>query len=478
MTFDPTLRARFTAFVADAARRHGIPGASAGIRHGGHELFASHGVTSLDPADAPRPVDEHTPFAVGSITKTLTATALLRLAEQGAVHLNDPVTRHVPELRLADPAAADRITLRMLLNHTAGLDWNLVTDTGEGDDALAAFVAGLDELTLIGEPGARPSYSQAGFNLLGRVIEKVTGRTYERAVQDLLLTPLGLDSTTFAPDPGRTSPGRPDPARDPAADRPPAVGHNTSPDGALEGVGDWRIGRADHPGGGALASAADQLRWAAFHLGDGRAPNGERLLTPETLRAMRTPTATLRASTLGDALGLCWFLREIDGVPTIGHGGSTNGQFAELLLAPERGFAVTSAANAGPAGIVFNQEVVRWALENVLGAVDRDPEPLPHDPARAAEFAGVYEIDAMWLTITADEHGMALGAALKAEVRAASDTPMPPDHEPAAMGLLPGDEYVVTAGGLSGQRGFFTRDSSGRITGVDLAGRLFTRTDR
>jgi hypothetical protein len=65
---------------------------------------------------------------------------------------------------------------------------------------------------------------------------------------------------------------------------------------------------------------------------------------------MRQPTARLRASTLGDAIGIGWFLREVDGVGTVGHGGSANGQFAELLTVPERDFAVVALSNADPDG--------------------------------------------------------------------------------------------------------------------------------
>ena len=79
-----------------------------------------------------------------------------------------------------------------LLNHTSGLGWDLLVDTGEGDDALARFVANLAELELIGSPGNAASYSQAGYSVVGRIMEKVIGRTYEQAVDSLVLEPLGL----------------------------------------------------------------------------------------------------------------------------------------------------------------------------------------------------------------------------------------------------------------------------------------------
>ena len=162
----------------------------------GQETYACHGVTSVD---NPLPVDQDTLYVLGSVTKTYTATALMRLVAEGRVELDAPVRRYVPELRLADEQAAAEVTVLNLLNHTSGLDWRIDVDTGEGDDALAREVAKLAELKLVAPPGARASYSQAGYNLAGRIVEKVTGLTYERAVASLLLEPLGLSHSFFAP---------------------------------------------------------------------------------------------------------------------------------------------------------------------------------------------------------------------------------------------------------------------------------------
>ena len=257
-----------------------------------------------------------------------------------------------------------------------------------------------------------------------------------------------------------------------------AVGHNRDQDGTLSIARLWRRSRGDNPGGGLASSVADQLGWARFHLGDGRVQGGERVLPAELLGRMQQPTAALRASTLGDAIGIGWFLREVDGVRTVGHGGSANGQFAELLTVPERGFAVVALSNAGPDdGLAFNQVVVRRALQTYLGVIDRDPEPLPYDRARAREVVGSYENEVMTLTIGTDGAGLTLMGGIKPEIRAAADKELPPDLPPAAMGLLPGDtdEYIITEGGMKGLRGYFTRDHSGAVVGVDLAGRLFNR---
>ena len=452
---------KLSEFVEATATKFGIPGVAVGVWANGQELFACQGMTSVD---NPLPIDQDTLYLLGSVTKTYTATALMCLVAGGQVELEAPVRRYIPELRLADERAAAEITVLNLLNHTAGLDWRINIDSGEGDDALAREVAKLAELKLIAPPGTRASYSEAGYNLIGRIVEKVTGLTYERAVASLVLEPLSLSHSFFS--------------RDDIMTRRFAVGHTPGVDGTLCVARPWTYWRSDNPGAGLASSVADQIRWARFHLGDGRTESGHRVLPAEVLHRMKEPTVELRGSSLGDAFGICWWLRDVDGVRTVGHGGSANGQFAELLLVPERNFAVVSLSNAGPDGIPFNQSVVRWALQTYLGVTDRDREPLPYDEAQARQVVGNYENDFMTLNISTDGATLRLEVRIRPEIRAAAQTEPPPDLPPAEIGLLPGDkdEYIVTSGGLTGQRGFFTRDENGAVLGVDVAGRLFERT--
>ncbi|MFG1926447.1 serine hydrolase domain-containing protein [Cryptosporangium sp. NPDC048952] len=440
--------------VHTTAGQFDVPGAAVGILVDGRKDTASFGVTNVD---HPVPIDETTVFHLASVTKTFTATALMRLAAEGRVDLDAPVRKYVPELRLVDDDAAARITVSNLLNHTAGLDWNLIHTDGR-DASIEGFVTAMVDLPQIAEPGTRASYSQAGYNLAGRVIEKVTGESYERAVASLLLEPLGLTDTVFD--------------LNDVLIRKFAVGH-TGDEGVLRPARPWKQSNGNNPGGGAASTVDDLLRWAQFHLGD-----GDGVLPVEALRRMREQTVELRASSLGDGFGVCWFLRTVGGVETVGHGGSGAGQFAELLLVPERNFAVVSLANSGPDGYLFNQAIVRWALEHYLGVVEEEPEPLPYDAARSEEVAGRYEIDAMNIDIATDGSRLTLSAAIKPEIRAASDDEMPPDYPPATIAFLPDvtDEYVVVDGGLAGQRGYFTRDETGAVIGVDLAGRLFSRS--
>ena len=447
---------RFIDFVEATATELEIPGVAAGVLFNGDEFYACYGVTSTE---NPLSVDSDTLFLMGSISKTYTATALMRLVANGEVDLAAPVQRYVPELRLKDERVAAEMTVLNLLNHTSGMSMGLIVDTGEGDDALERYVSMLGNLDLISSPGARTSYSSAGFNLAGRIVEKVTGMTFEQAVVSLLFEPVGLERSFYD--------------RDDIMTRRFVVGHNLGDDGKLSIARLWRRSRGDNPSGGIASSLSDQLRWARFHLGD--VANGA--MPSEILEQMTLPTAELRGSNLGQAVGIGWFLRDIDGMRTIGHGGSANGQFAELLIVPERDFAVVSLSNAGPRGISFNQAVIRWSLGEYLGVTDQDPEPLAYVEATSRELLGKYQTDVMTLTIYTSSRGLRLEVLMKPEIRAAAKKELPPDHAPFDFGLLPGDkdEYVITSGAFKGQRGFFTRDQTREVVGVDLAGRLFSR---
>jgi CubicO group peptidase (beta-lactamase class C family) len=446
-------------FVRATAVEFGIPGVAVGVWAEGRETYACHGVTSLD---HPLPVDPQTLCQLGSITKTFTATALMCLVAAGRVELEAPVRRYVPELRLIDERLTADVTVLNLLNHTSGLDWGFFSGTGDGDDALRLYVAKMAELEQIAPLGARMSYSNAGYSLVGRIIEKVTDMTYEDGVASLVFEPVGLSNSFFAPADVMT--------------RRFNVGHNPGGDGTPSVARPWRGPRCGHPGGGIASSASDQLRWARFHLGDGRAADGARVLPTELLQLMKEQTVEMRGSTLGDALGISWFLRDIDGVRTVGHGGSMNGQYAELLTVPERDFAIFAASNAGPDGIRFDQAVVRWALETYLGVAERDPEPIAYDGVRAQEIAGTYETGTMVLTVGTTGTALTLEVVVKPELRAEMGEEVP-DYAPFDLGLLPGDtdEYMLTSGAFKGMRGFFTRNEDGTVTGADLAGRLFSR---
>ena len=450
--------------VAETAAGLDVPGVSVGVLHEGVEHYAFHGVTSIE---NPLEVDEDTLFQFGSTGKTFTSTALLRLMEQGHFDLDTRVKDVLPELRLKDASVAERVTILQLTNHTAGWSGDLFTSTGDGDDALEVFVKRLVDAEQVTPLGETVSYNNAALSVAGRVIEKVTGLTFERAIKELLFEPLGMTHSFFFPNEIMT--------------RRFVVGHEQRPDGSIHVARPWALPRNGNPAGGISANAADQLAWARFHLGDGTAPDGTRLLSEKHLKQMQAPTVDMRGSALGDYVGISWLLRDVDGVRFVGHGGTTNGQHSEFLMVPERDFAVISMTNCGPNGPMFNDAITKWALSTFLGITETDPEPVLLGDAALEQYCGHYETAAVDVHITADAGRLSAKVEPKPETVAAlreeGTDPADLEQPPIILGMLPGDgdRYIVAEGPAKGMKGYFARDAAGHVKGAHIGGRMATR---
>lgn len=183
-----------------------------------------------------------------------------------------------------------------------------------------------------------------------------------------------------------------------------AVGHTRHDDGRITIARPWAMARGNAPAGGMGANQRDQITWAKFHLGDGTAADGTRLLTEENLRRMQEPTVEMAGSALGDAVGISWLLGEVGGVRTVSHGGTTNGQYSKFRLVPDRGFGFISMTNCGPNGPELNRELIEWALRHYLGLAEPEPEPLRLSDAAAA-YVGRFETITATLDLTAQAAG-------------------------------------------------------------------------
>jgi len=321
---------RLQEIVTEHAERIGVPGVAAGVYLDGAEEYAFYGVTSVE---NPLPVDEDTLFQFGSTGKTFTSTAIMRLVEAGKIDLQAPVRRYVPELVLADETTAETVTVLNLLNHTAGWSGDYLGSAQDlGDDALAKYVTQMATLPQEYPLGAGVSYNNASLSLAGRVIEKVTGQRFEDAITELILRPLGMEHSYFFPTDIMT--------------RRFVVGHTKGEDGTFTVARPWAMPRSGAPAGGITANAGDQVAWIRFHLGDGTATDGTRLLSRETLDLMKQPTVHMVGSAIGDHVGISWLMEDVDGVRLVGHGGSTIGQQSAFQMVPERNFGITVLTNA------------------------------------------------------------------------------------------------------------------------------------
>ena len=371
-----TLFRALDAKIEAAMAAYRIPGVAVAVYYRGQEHVRGYGVTNVD---YPQPVDGDTLFRIGSITKTFTGTTVMRLVDQGLLSLDAPVRTYLPDLRLADESVAARVTLRQCLNHSVGWLGEYYPDFGRGADALTRYVAGMAVLPQLTPLGQVFAYNNASVVLAGRVIEAVAGQPYEDVVRAQLLDPLGLDHTFFFSD--------------------EIVGYNVAaPHGIQDGVpvvqpSWWRLWRTLNPTGGLIASARDLLRYARFHLGDGRAADGAPVLQPATLRAMRTDLGPGGTFTFEfDGVGVDWFMRRMaEGVYVAEWDGDWPGQHSGFCFAPEREFAMALLTNAtsGP-GLRAELFVSDWAFERFAGLHNPPAVPRALTSAQLAPYAGEY----------------------------------------------------------------------------------------
>ncbi|HEX6445788.1 MAG TPA: serine hydrolase domain-containing protein [Streptosporangiales bacterium] len=382
MTDDATLAAHWQDRLTELALAHRVPGASLAVLRpdggtgDGDVVEAVHGVLSHATGVEVTP---DSVFQIGSISKVWTTTLLMQLADEGKLTVDRPVAELVPDLRLATPELTAAVTVRHLLTHTSGIDGDVFTDTGRGDDCVAAYVARLSGVAVNHPLGATLSYCNSGFVLAGRVVEVLTGQTWDEALGERLIRPLGLAETCTLPEE--------------AVLRRAAVGHIGRAGEQPEPTPVWGLPRSAGPAGLIVASARDVLAFARMHLRDGCAPDGTRLLSTGAVAAMREPQAEIPgAAAYPHAWGLGWALGEWDGEPVIGHDGNTVGQSACLRVLPEHGVAVALLMNGGETkGLV--EDLLPEVVADVAGvSVPAPPRPPAHPPAvDSTRHLGTYE---------------------------------------------------------------------------------------
>ena len=438
-TNDPDF-ADLSDFVVAEMRRLHVPGVAVGLIHDGREHLAGFGVTSVE---NPLPVTADTLFQIGSTTKTLTGTIIMQLVEQGAIDLDEPVRTYLPELRLTDKTAEGSVTTRNLLTHMGGWVGDFFRDTGNGDDALARYVAEMAELPQVVPVGSLWAYNNAGFGLAGRLIEVITGQTYEAAAQEMMLDPLGMTDSFFFP-----------------ADvisRAFVVGHRDDAELGVVVERPWALARSAHAVGGLCSSARDQLRYARFHLGDGLAGD-RRLLSAETMATMQTPQC---AANMGRQMGLSWLLKAYGETRAVLHGGATNGQLSAFLMVPSRGFAITVLTNADE-GEILNDKVVTWALERYLGLKEPALAYLDWGIEKLGEYVGTYEALLGRLDLYLADGQLMVQMTPKGGFPDV-DSPPSPAPPPSRLAFFAPDRAITLDEPLINLKAEFIRDENGRI---------------
>jgi CubicO group peptidase (beta-lactamase class C family) len=323
----------------------GVPGVSYAVVTDGE--VTSAGARGVVEAGGGTPVTPDTPFAAGSITKSVTALAVMQLVEAGQIDLDEKVSQYLDGFS-GEPTG--EVTVRQLLSHTSGfstLQGNAShTDATGGSDELARLVDGLATVAPAYGPGERWEYSNTNYQILGRLIEVVSGQGYQTYVTTSILAPVGMDDSFMA---------------DGEVHEKMATGHRPW-FGTKRPLSEQPTDRATAPQGGLVASAHDLALYLAMML------NGEDdVLSAEGKALMMRP-----ASPASPFYGLGWFLDT--GAGTVWHSGSTPGFESLATMAPTEGDAVVVLVNGG-SGIGFGETTqLRNAVTAAALGLDDDGE--------------------------------------------------------------------------------------------------------
>jgi CubicO group peptidase (beta-lactamase class C family) len=442
--------AGLVAFAESEARRLQVPGIALGVVHDGRVHAAGVGVTNVD---HPLPVTPDTHFQVGSTSKTVTATALMLLREEGKVDLEAPVRRYLPGFRLQSEEAAASITVRHLFTHHAGWDGDYFRDTGRGDDAIARIVEKLARSPQLVPPGTAFSYCNSAFYVLAHIVETVAGLPFEAFIRERIFTPLGMARSTYFPE--ETLTGR------------VAAGHIVTREGPKV-ARPWHVPRSIAGGGGVISTVDDQLRYAASHLPAGSLSDLDPVLSAESVAFMQSPQA--RAGSMCDDVGVSWMLETMAGERIVKHGGATNGHLSSFELVPGRGYACT---------VLTNSDTGREARDTIAAACRRhflglEPDPIVALPVSAEalhEFAGTYRATLATLRVTAEEGGLVIeDATPQRQFAERAHAPLP--QPPVWLAFTSTDRATVLEGPRAGERVEFLRDGSGVIEWLRWDGRI------
>lgn len=402
---------RLERWIARELDAKDIPGLSIALVDGARIVWAR----GFGFADLHRriPATAETVYRVGSVSKLFTDIAVMQRVEQGAIDLDAPVARYVPEFAPANTSGKP-ITLRQLMSHRSGL----VREPPVGhyfdptSPTIAATVASLNHTALVYPPESRTKYSNAGVTVVGFLLERTAGEPFGRAIQRVLLDPLRLESTSFEATPRMA--------------KSLAQAEMWTYDGRSFPAPTFALGTA--PAGNLYSTVLDLGRFLKVLFAGGRLAEGS-ILRPETLAQMMEP----QFAKPGDerTFGLGFALAELDGHRRIGHGGAIYGFATELAALPDEKLGVVAIANRDCANAVV-RELADHALRLLIAVKHQNELPRLENtsrlsPAEASRLEGRYGNASKGVDLARSARSGRVSLALReggsrAEVRRQGDT--------------------------------------------------------
>jgi D-alanyl-D-alanine dipeptidase/CubicO group peptidase (beta-lactamase class C family) len=378
----PELAVVMRPVVSELQTRLGIPGIgvallsidpATGERRQWNESFGA-----VRPGGPPLPPDAV--FRVASISKLYTATAIMVLVERGAVDLDAPVTRYLPDFAPQNPFGVP-VTVRHLLGHRSGLvrEGPIGNYFDASEASLDATVAALNATALTHAPGAGFKYSNPGFGVLGAIVERVTAQPFAAAVDELVLRPLQLHASAFRPRADLLARA--------------ASGGMWTYDGRVIATPTFAFGFG--PAADLRCTTADLTTFASSWF----AQHGPRLLSPPILASMWQPAAVDSGG-----CGLGFFVDQLDGQRLVGHEGAVYGFASTVQALPDLGLAVAVVCTLDFANAVA-ETIARAALRSAAQLRSGEPPsprpgaPTPLTTATARALAGTYRVGDNWVQL-------------------------------------------------------------------------------
>ena len=359
--------AAIDAYIAQEMRDVRIPGLALGIVHN-DEIAHLQGFGMADPSGAV--VTPQTPFILASASKSFTALAVMQLVEEGKVDLDAPVATYLPSFSVGEESASATITVRHLLNHTSGLPEStaykpmLSNDMSNG--ALSERVDALSDAGVDHRAGETFEYTDANYDALGLIVEKVSGQPYESRIRERIFTPLGMTHSYTDQTEARRS-GL-------------ATGHRSW--FGFARPFDAPYSRAAMPSSYLISSAEDVTHFLIGQL-NGGTYDAASILSPEGITAMHQPA--VREGDRDIFYGMGWESRTLAGIPVVRHKGTNANFYADMVLDKERRWGIVILTNFD--SLNFNGGRVQGLSAGVLsllrGAAPPDV-PMPHHPLLAS----------------------------------------------------------------------------------------------
>lgn len=277
------------------------------------------------------PVTPQTIFDLASCSKSFTALAILTLWHNGLIDLDKPLVFYLPEFRLADEEAPSQITVRQLLLQTSGLPGDISEPVSyhHGNDAMKELVTAMAGIHPEHPPGTVFEYANFNYNLLGALVERVSGESFEDFVQEHIFTPLNMENSTLRPEI--------------AARRDRADGHQLLLGRVV--TRNIPIYRSAIPAGWVMSSVEDMGKWLIANLNDG-VIDGKQVIPAELIETMHTTGVTFTKGDKEAGYGMGWFTGLTgDNETVFWHGGDTPNFLSEMILLPKEKLGIVMLAN-------------------------------------------------------------------------------------------------------------------------------------